>query len=120
VGFLKRAAEARFGTPQIDPVARAMEQLRQAGVDPSAPHQTRHFVYVPGVKAAQQLARRLESPDRHVEIDTSARTGYWLVVVRQSMVVTPEAMASLKTEFEDAAVPLGGAYDRWQVDLQGG
>ena len=120
MGFLKRASASRFGSAQVDPVAQAMEQLRLAGADPAAPHQTRHFVYVPGVKAAQQLARRLKSPDRHVEVDTSARTGYWLVVVRQSMVVTPEAMASLRTEFEDAATPLGGAYDRWQVDLLGG
>jgi hypothetical protein len=120
VGFLKRVSGGRSGPSTVDPIATAMEQLRQAGADPSAPHQTRHFVYVPGVKAAQQLARRLKSPDRHVEVDTSARAGYWLVVVRQSMIITPEAMASLRTEFENAAAPLGGAYDRWQVDLQGG
>ncbi|MGD0121074.1 MAG: ribonuclease E inhibitor RraB [Candidatus Limnocylindrales bacterium] len=119
MGFLKRVSGDRHAAPAIDPVARAMERLRQAGADPTALHQTRHFVYVPGVKAAQQLARRLKSPDRQVEVDTSARTGYWLVVVRQSMVITPEAMASLRAEFESAAAPLGGAYDRWQVDLQG-
>ena len=120
MGFLKRAMGGRSGASKLDPVATALDQLRQAGADPTAPHQTRHFVYVPGVKAAQQLARSLKSPDRNVEVDTSARTGYWLVVVRQSMVITPEAMTSLQTEFEDAAAPLGGAYDRWQVDLQGG
>ena len=87
--------------------------------DGRPPHQTRHFVYVPGFKGAQQLARRLKTPDRLIEVDTSARVGYWLVVVRQSIVVTPEAMASLRAEFESAAAPLGGAYDRWQVDLQG-
>jgi hypothetical protein len=117
LGFLKRASGDRIAT--VDPVAKAMDQLRQAGVDPTAPHQTRHFVYVPGVKAAQQLARRLKTPDRLVEVDTSARTGYWLVVISQSMVITPEAMASLRAEFEAEATPLGGAYDRWQVDLQG-
>jgi hypothetical protein len=119
VGFLKRASGAKPGAATIDPVARAMAQLRDAGADPAAPHRTRHFVYVPGVKAAQQLARRLKNPDRQVEVDTSARAGYWLVVVEQSMVVTPDAMASLRTEFETAATPLGGAYDRWQVDLAG-
>jgi len=97
-----------------------VEQLRQAGADPTAPHETRHFVYVPGVKAAQQLARLLTNPSRHVEVDTSARKGYWLVVVRQSMVVTPEAMASLRAEFETAAAPLGGAYGSWQVDIRAG
>jgi hypothetical protein len=119
VGFLKRVTGDRPGTATIDPVARALEQLRHAGADPTAPHRTRHFVYVPGVKAAQQLARQLMRPDRQVEVDTSARAGYWLVVVEQSMVVTPDAMASLRTEFETAAAALGGAYDRWQVDLQG-
>ena len=118
MGFLERGSGDKSAKSTVDPVARAMEQLVQAGADPTAPHQTRHFVYVPGVKAAQQLARRLKNPARHVEVDTSARTGYWLVVVRQSMVVTPEAMASLRAEFESAAAPLGGAYDRWQVDLQ--
>ena len=118
MAFLKRVAGDRHAARANEPVAQAMEQLRHAGADPAAPHQTRHFVYVPGVRAAQQLARSLKNPERYVEVDTSARTGYWLVVVRQSMVVTPEAMASLRAEFESAAAPLGGAYDRWQVDLQ--
>lgn len=118
MGFRKRVSGDRHAAPAREPVAQAMEQLRNAGADPAAPHQTRHFVYVPGVRAAQQLARSLKNPDRYIEVDTSARTGYWLVVIRQSMVVTPEAMASLRAEFESAAAPLGGAYDRWQVDLQ--
>ena len=118
MGFLKRVSGDK-ARPSIDPIAQAMEQLRRAGADPAAPHRTRHFLYVPGVKAAQELAHRLESTGRHVEVDTSARTGYWLVVVEQSLVVTPDAMAALRTEFETVATTLGGAYDRWQVDLQG-
>ncbi len=120
MGFLKRHPGGRPGASTEDPVARAVAQLRQVGADPTAPHETRHFVYVPGVKAAQQLARLLTSPSRQVEVDTSARTGYWLVVVRQSLVITPEAMASLRTEFETAAAPLGGAYGSWQVDIRAG
>jgi len=98
----------------------AIAQMRRAGADPSIPHQTRHFMYVPGVKAAQKLARVLKKQSRHVEVDTSARKGYWLVVVRQSMIVTPDAIAALRTELEAAARPLGGEYDRWQVDVAGG
>ena len=75
---------------------------------------------MPGVKAAQDVARLLKTPKRLVEVDTSARTGYWLVVVKQSMVVTPQAMDTLRAEFEAAAGPLGGEYDRWQVDVVGG
>lgn len=119
MGFLQRGSGSKSGAAPVDPVTLAMEQLRQAGADPAAPHQTRHFLYVPGVKAAQHLARVLKNPQRHVEVDTSARQGYWLVVVRQRMVVTPEAIASLRAEFEAAAQPLGGEYDRWQVDVAG-
>jgi hypothetical protein len=93
--------------------------MRRAGADPKVAHQTRHFIFVPGVKAAQHLARVLKNRGRQVEIDTSARKGYWLVVVRQSMVVTPEAIASLRAELEAAAKPLEGEYDRWQVDVAG-
>ena len=108
------------GAPTIGPVTLAIEQLRRAGADPTVPHQTRHFIYVPGVKAAQNLARQLKTSRRIVDLDTSARKGYWLVVVRESMIVTPEALAALRTEFEGAAAPLGGDYDRWQVDVAGG
>ncbi len=117
--FLKRGSGDEPPAP-VDPAVAAAAQMRRAGADPTVPHQTRHFLYVPGVKAAQQLARHLKSGSRHVEVDTSARKGYWLVVVRQSMVVTPEAIAGLRTELETAAAPFGGEYDRWQVDLAGG
>jgi hypothetical protein len=117
---MKPGTSEKPGAPTVDPVSLALQQLRRVGADPTTPHQTRHFIYVPGVKAAQQLARSLKNPRRDVEIDTSARKGFWLVVVSQSMVVTPVAMAALRTEFEVAAEPLGGEYDRWQVDVAGG
>jgi Regulator of ribonuclease activity B len=120
VNVMSRDQGGKRGAPAIDPVKLALDQLRRAGTDPTVPHQTRHFIYVPGVKAAQNVARALKTPKRVVEIDTSARTGYWLVVIKQSMVVTSEAMAALKVEFEAAAAPVGGEYDRWQIDLDGG
>lgn len=100
-----------------DPVVAAIEQMRRDGADPAVRHQTRHFIYVPGAKAAQALARSLRAADRHVEVDTSARRGYWLVVVRQTMIVSPEAIRALRRELETAALAVGGDYDRWQVDV---
>jgi hypothetical protein len=120
VGLLRRVAVDKTDEPAIDPVSLALDQLRHAGADPAVPHPTRHFVYVPGAKSAQHLARLLKHPGRQVEVDTSAQQGYWLVVICQSLVVTPESMAALRTELESAATPLGGHYDRWQVDLAGG
>jgi Regulator of ribonuclease activity B len=120
VNAMSREQGGRRDAQAIDPVKLALDQLRRAGTDPTVPHQTRHFIYVPGVKAAQNVARLLKTPKRVVEIDTSARTGYWLVVVKQSIVVTSEAMSALRNEFESVAGPVGGEYDRWQVDVAGG
>lgn len=117
MGLLKHVTGERAEAPVIDPVSQALDQLGHAGADPTAPHQTRHFIYVPGLEAAQKVARLVKSPERQVEIDTSAQQGYWLVVVRESLVVTSETMEALRTEFEAAARPLGGHYDRWQVDI---
>lgn len=118
MGFLRRDGGQQ--PAPADPDALAVEQLRKAGADPSMPHETRHFLYVPGVKAAQQVARSLKRPDRRIEIETSARKGYWLVVVIQSIVVTPEAIAALRDEFETAAELCGGEYDYWHVALANG
>jgi hypothetical protein len=119
VGFLRRTAREPDQAAG-DPDLLAIEQMRRAGADPDVPHETRHFIYVPGVQAAQHLARELKTANRRVEVDTSARKGYWLVVVRQSMVVSPEAIGALRQELETAARPVGGEYDRWQVDVAGG
>lgn len=119
MGLLRRVTGERTERRAIDPVSQALDQIRHAGSDPTVPHQTRHFIYVPGVNAAHEVARLVKSPERQVEIDTSAQQGYWLVVVRESLVVTSEAMEALRTEFEAAAHPLGGHYDRWQVDIAG-
>ena len=118
MSFLRRAAGQKQETETAE--ALAVEQLRKAGADPTRPHETRHFLYVPGVKAAQQVAQSLKRPDRRIEVDTSARKGYWLVAVIQSVVITPESPGALRTEFEAALAPLGGEYDYWQVAVANG
>ena len=118
MGFLKRPHTDR-PAQSVDPDVLAVEQMRRDGADPTVIHKTRHFLYIPGVRAAADVARALNGPGRRIEVETSARTGFWLVVVEQSMLVTPQAIADLRLEFEAIVQPLGGAYDRWQVDLAG-
>jgi hypothetical protein len=102
-----------------DPYLTAMADLRRAGADPSRPHETRHFIYAPGVKAAQQLARSLRQANRRIEIETSARKGRWLVVVIESIPITPDAVSALREELEAAARRAGAEYDVWQVFVAG-
>jgi hypothetical protein len=120
VGFLKRASRDKSPAQSVDQTALAREQLRSAGADLDMPHETRHFLYVPGVKSAQTVARALRRPDRRIEIETSARTGYWLVVVIQPLVITPDTMGDLRAELVSAAAPVGGEYDSWQVAIANG
>jgi hypothetical protein len=117
VGFLRRSSPKPTSPQDVESWS---DQLRKAGADLTVPHVTRHFLYVPGVKAAQQVARRLKTTGRSVDIETSARRGFWLVVVSQSMVLTTESLASVRTELEAVAQSVGGHYDRWQVDLAAG
>jgi Regulator of ribonuclease activity B len=119
VGFLKRP-QADKPAQETNPDVLAVEKMRRDGADPTVTHLTRHFLYVPGVKAAADTARALKTPGRRIEVDTSARTGFWLVVVEQSMLVTPESIAELRREFEAVVQPKGGIYDRWQVEVAGG
>jgi hypothetical protein len=120
VGFVKHSAEGMPNRSEKDPTELARDQLRREGADPDLPHETRHFLYVPGAKAAQQIARSLAGPKRRVDVETSARKGYWIVAVTQSVAITPAAMAGLRAELEAAATPLGGEYDRWQVVVANG
>ncbi len=115
MGFLRRTPGNP--QPQGDPIAAAVEDLRRRGADPTRPHETRHFIYVPGVAAAQSLARSLAKPGRKVEVDTSGRQGYWLVVAIESLPITPEAIGAVRAELEAAAAAGGGEYDRWQVEV---
>jgi hypothetical protein len=117
VGFLR---PGRAASGPADPLARALDDLRRAGADPGQPHETRHFIYVPGVKPAQQLARSLQKPGRRVEVDTSSRRGLWLVVVIESLPITPETIGPLRAELEAAAASAGAEYDRWQVSIAAG
>jgi hypothetical protein len=116
VSFYARASGGSQ-TPLADHASFAEELLRQAGEDPDLPHQTRHYLYLPGVARAQRAAWDLHKPDREIDIDTSARKGYWLVVVTQRVVITAEVLASLRAEMEAVVQPLGGEYDTWQLDL---
>jgi hypothetical protein len=120
VGFLKRASGDKPAEPSVDPIALAREQLRQAGADPDQPHETHHFLYVRSVKAAQQAARALRKPDRRIEIETSARKRFWLVVVTQSIVINPETIAEIRIDIEMAIDLFGGEYDYWQVAVANG
>jgi hypothetical protein len=117
VTFLKRS-HTEQAPP--DPYLAAMADLRHAGADPNRPHETRHFIYVPGVKAAQQLARSLRQANRRIEIETSARKGQWLVIVIESTPITPDAVGALRNELEAAARRVGGEYDLWQVAVANG
>ena len=115
MGFLRRALSDKSARSDADLVATAREQLRRRGADPDQPIETHHLLYLPSVNATQQTARALRKPGRRIEIETSSRKGYWLLIVTQTIVITPEAIAQIQAEMALAADLFGGQYDRWQV-----
>ncbi|HEY5487983.1 MAG TPA: ribonuclease E inhibitor RraB [Candidatus Limnocylindrales bacterium] len=115
MGFLRRAMGDKSARSDSDAIAMAREQLSQLGADPDQPHTTRHLLYLPSVAAAQQAARALRKPDRRIDIEPSGRKGFWLVIVTQTVVITPETIAQINSEIALALELFGGEYDRWQV-----
>jgi hypothetical protein len=115
VGFLRRAMGDKSAWSDSDAIAMAREQLSQLGADPDQPHTTHHLLYLPSVAAAQQAARALRKPDRRIDIEPSGRKGFWLVIVTQTVVITPETIAQINSEIALALELFGGEYDRWQV-----
>ncbi len=117
MGFLRRPTSEKKAPAVVDPVLLAEEQLRRVGADLDSPHPTRHLLLVPSVAGAQRAARILRRDDREILIDTSARKGYWLVVVTQPAVIASETMAAIRAELEAAVQPSGGEYDTWHVEV---
>ncbi len=101
----------------IDPILQAAADLRNAGADLGRPYQTRHFIYVPGIANAQKVAWMLRRPGRNIDIETSTRKGFWLVVVTQPLVFSPDRVQAVRAELEFAAGACGGEYDRARLDV---
>ena len=111
---------SRRSTPPdqpIDPILQAAEGLRRAGADLGKPYKTRHFIYVPSVANAQQVAWLLRRPGRDIEIETSTRKGCWQVIVTQQLVFSPDRVQAVRAELEFAAEACGGEYDRARLDV---
>jgi hypothetical protein len=119
MGFLRRAKGDKSARSDTDPIATAREQLRRHGEDPDQPHTTHHLLYLPSVNAAQQAARALRRPNREIAIEPSGRKGFWLVIVTQTVVITPESIAQINDEIAMAMDLFGGEYDMWHVKPKG-
>src|SRR2546421_9502832 len=83
--------------------------------DLSRPRETLHYLYVPTQDAAQEAEQALRAEDRKIEVRPAATGPGWLVLITQSMIVTPESIAGARSEIEAVSTRLAGEYDGWEA-----
>lgn len=89
--------------------------LARAGADLTQPRDVRHYLYVPNEKIATLMAPRLEQLGFTAETKPEVQGSRWLVLIRSTVVVTEEQIASFREAFEAFALKLGGEYDGWEA-----
>lgn len=119
MGFLRRilggGADDRAAGPADGGDRMVIDALRRAGVDLGQPREVIHYLYFPTEQATHVAVARIDRDDRVVHAVIDPETGRSSVKVTLTMVVTPEAIAAQRAEFEAAAAQGDGEYDGWEA-----
>ncbi len=121
MGFLKRVfgrEQPGASPPALDLDALMIQQLAQAGADLRLSRETMHYLYVPTERAARLALQDLSVDGRKLEIRPAAEGTGWLVLLTQSMIVSPSAMAALRAEIEAVSGQHRGDYDGWEAAVR--
>lgn len=89
--------------------------LREAGADLDHPREVVHYLYFPTDTGTRRAVARLDRDDRFVHAVIDPKTGRSRVTVTHTLVVTHEAIAALRVEFEAVAADEQGEYDGWEA-----
>jgi regulator of RNase E activity RraB len=92
---------------------RVLDHLAELGCDPSAPRETRHFLYLPARGGAEAVARALGTDGWSTSVEQSE--GAWLVVAAKAHTLTPELVRDLRARLAALAAEHGGLYDGWEA-----
>jgi regulator of RNase E activity RraB len=92
---------------------RVLDHLARLGCDPSAPRDTRHFIYLPEQVGADAVADALETDGWATAVERSE--GAWLVVATKTNTLTPELVREIRARLAALASEHGGLYDGWEA-----
>ena len=110
-GKTLRAVERVADASEAD--ERVLDHLARLGCDPSAPRETRHFVYLPERGGAEAVARALGADGWSTSLEPSE--GAWLVVATKAHTLTLELVRETRARLAALASEHGGLYDGWEA-----
>ena len=94
---------------------RTIAQLATVSADLRLPRDTIHYLYLPSEGRAQLAASELAGRDRKFEVRRAATGPNWVVIVKQTMVVSPASIGEIRKQIEAVAKRHGGQYDGWEA-----
>jgi len=95
----------------------AIEQLLEVS-KPGTLHVVLHYLYFPEKRAAEEAAVELRSLGFSAEDRLGADGVNWLVLARQELVPSEEAIATARQQMEEIARRGDGEYDGWEAEVQ--
>jgi hypothetical protein len=110
-GKTLRAVERVDDASEAD--ERVLDHLARLGCDPSAPRETRHFLYLPAPGSAEAVASTLGADGWSTSVERSE--GAWLVVATRARTLTLELVRETRSRLAALASEHGGLYDGWEA-----
>ena len=90
-----------------------LDHLVRLGGDPSTPHETHHFLYLPTLGGADAVARALHRDGWSTSVEESE--GAWLVIAVRTHTLTSKLVRDTRTRLARLAAKHGGVYDGWEA-----
>jgi Regulator of ribonuclease activity B len=94
----------------------ALGELGDAS-DVDAVHLVQHYIYFPSESDGKAVAQQLRRAGFDVVDRLGADGANWLVLAKQPMIPTEEAIGELRTFLEAVAAEHGGEYDGWEAEV---
>jgi hypothetical protein len=101
----------------VDKDALVIQQLQRQGSDLTKAHSVEFFLYFPSEQAGATAAERIRAAGFVASVSRSSYDQTWLCLATKDMVLTPQTLRDIRTQFEALASSLGGEYDGWGTNV---
>lgn len=114
---------ARYREDQVRVANRhVVAEALRSGIDAS-PQEVRHYLYLPLVEDAHQVAQELGADGYAVDVRKSAGLDQnspnpWLALATTSVTLDEKHLEETRQRFEALALRYNGDYDGWEIALR--
>lgn len=115
---------ARYREDQVNVADRhVVAEALRSGIDALQPQEVRHYLYLPSVEDAHQVAQELGADGYAVDVRKSASLDQdspnpWLALATSSVILDEKHLEETRQRFEALALRYNGDYDGWEIALR--